>query len=149
MVKQISNNQQAGFTLIELIMVIVVLGALAVTALPRYVDLQTEADQAAVDGVAGALGAGAATNLASCLMDVLAVDCLNSGAPAAAGAATAEMDDCDDVAGTILGGMPANYTITPAILDTGAIVVGTSVTCTVTGPAPNSLTSTFNALTTP
>ena len=46
---------QAGFTLIELIMVIVILGILAATALPRFVDLSGEAEVAAKDGVRGAV----------------------------------------------------------------------------------------------
>lgn len=53
-------NRQTGFTLIELVIVIVILGLLAATALPRFINISRDARIASVNGVAGGLRSAAA-----------------------------------------------------------------------------------------
>lgn len=53
-------QQQKGFTLIELVVVIVILGVLAAVALPRFMNATEDAHTAAVQGTGGALAAGVA-----------------------------------------------------------------------------------------
>lgn len=51
-------NKQSGFTLVELVMVIVILGVLAATALPKFVDMGGDARVAVMKGVEGAMRGG-------------------------------------------------------------------------------------------
>lgn len=52
-------KKQAGFTLIELVIVIIILGILAVTAAPKFLNLQDDAKKSAAQGVQAAVSSSA------------------------------------------------------------------------------------------
>ena len=121
------KSAQHGFTLIELVMVIVILGLLAAVAIPKFVDLSGEARTAAMSGVTGALSSAAAVNYAS------------RKASPTKGVAVGNCTDVESALQTPLPTGPNGYTITSA-----AVAADASVTCTVTGPS--STTGTFVAI---
>lgn len=92
-------HQQRGFTLIELVVVIVILGLLAATALPKFIDVTSDAREASVKGVAGGLRAAAALGQAQYV-----VNGSKSAKTISMGGSTVQVLDEDNYAG--FGGRP-------------------------------------------
>jgi prepilin-type N-terminal cleavage/methylation domain-containing protein len=116
------KTKQQGFTLIELVVVIVLLGIIGAVATARFQDLSAGAADAAEQGVAAELSSASAINYAASR--------LPSGA---AVAITGTVDCTADVLPLLQSGaLPANITLA----DSGAMacggVAGTVVQCTVT-----------------
>ncbi len=117
------KKANAGFTLIELIVVIVILGILAAVAVPKFFDLSGEAETAAAQGVAGAIASASSINFAAKKVGSASAITLNAAV-------------CDNTTLTPLmqGGIPTGYTVSatpaPAISTCAGTVEAAS--CTVT-----------------
>ncbi len=116
------RNTQSGFTLVELVIVIIILGLLAAVAVPKFIDLSSDARTAATNSVAASIAAANSINYTARKVNSA------KGVP---------VTNCTDGGTLLQGGLPAGYTITAA-----AAAADTTVTCTLTGPS--STTATFS-----
>ena len=124
-------KQQSGFTLIELVVVIVLLGILAAAATARFQDLATEARIAAVAGIAGEIASGSAINFGA-----RSVNAANGVAVAGCAASGGLLQQ---------GAVPAGYTVTQVSGCTAP--TGGTAECTVEDDAlPLAAIATYNVI---
>ena len=125
----IRNLTHKGFTLIELIITIVIIGVLAAVAIPKFLDLSNDAEKGVAAGVAAALASGTSVNYGRSKVPNPTI-CTALNTPVGC---VAPIADCDalNTYRTQLADIPAGYTVTggaAALPATGAATAGCSIT---------------------
>jgi MSHA pilin protein MshA len=134
------KQTQRGFTLIELVMVIVILGVLAAVAIPKFVDLKGDAQAASTQGVAGALSSGTSINYAT------------AQARGNTGSGVVTVGSCDAAKGTLQGGTYPSGAGTYTAAVSGTFATGgaaNSCILTFTPTSGSAVTATFTAISVP
>ena len=136
-------KKQAGFTLIELVVVIVILGILAVTAAPRFLNLQDDARASAAEGLRGAM-AGAAGIVygksAIAGVETAASASISSGAGTIVVEFGYPSDDDTTALTTVVSGLADDWTVVSGATNIGFGFTDSNTGCYVNYAAATSVT---------
>jgi prepilin-type N-terminal cleavage/methylation domain-containing protein len=130
------RTKQTGFTLIELVVVIVLLGIIGAVATARFQDLSTEARTAALSGIAAEIQSGSAINYAEGV--------LNAGVYPTA--VTNAITCAVSAGGLLSAGVPAGWTVTGTPDDCGTAGDSDTNTCTLTNDVDAGITTTYSVI---